>query len=247
MTTLFDTTNAAPADVENDNNSANGASEVEILRKRLADKDAFIEQLKAETAEYRKDLSARMSLEELYASRNKPASSPADTQPNGEREVRVDVQNTNTVPSKDDVTAMVREALSMELTKAATQNNIRQTKQELEKAWGSNYVEKLEARIQDLGIGKEFIDDVAGRSPKAVLALLGVGQNEQPSNAVNTRLEVPPQSRRPANNLPVDNGVRGKSYYDNLRRTDPKRYLSPSVQIEMHNRAIAMGPKFFET
>lgn len=246
MTTLFDATETAPAPAENDNTSATGASELEVLRKRLADKDKFIEELKAETAEYRKDLSARMSLEELYAKRTAPASSPAVTQPTGEREVRVDVQ-TNTVPSKEEVADLVRQALSQELTKAATQNNIRQTKQELEAAWGANYVEKLEARIQDLGIGKEFIDDVAGRSPKAVLALLGVGATTENPNAVNTRLEVPPQSRRPANNLPVDNGQRGKSYYDNLRRTDPKRYLSPSVQIEMHNRAIAMGPKFFES
>jgi hypothetical protein len=247
MTTLFDATESAPAPVENDNTSANGASELEVLRKRLADKDKFIEELKTETAEYRKDLSARMSLEELYAKRTVPASSPAVTQPNGEREVRVDVQNTNNVPSKEEVADLVRQALSQELTKAATQNNIRQTKQELEAAWGSNFVEKLEARIQDLGIGKEFIDDVAGRSPKAVLALLGVGTTTENPNAVNTKLEVPPQSRRPANNLPVDNGPRGKSYYDNLRRTDPKRYLSPSVQIEMHNRAIAMGTKFFES
>lgn len=244
MTTLFDP-NVAPAQAVEDN-TANGASELAVLRKRVEDKDKFIEELKKETAEYRKDLSSRMSLEELYAQRTAPTSSPVVTQPTGEREVRVDVQNnTPPVPTKDDVATLVREALSQELTKAATQNNIRQTKQELQKAWGDNFVEKLESRIQDLGIGKDFIDDVAGRSPKAVLALLGVQEASNP-NQVNTRLETPPQSRRPANNLPVDNGPKGKSYYDNIRRTDPKRYLSPSIQIEMHNRAIALGPKFFE-
>jgi hypothetical protein len=40
-------------------------------------------------------------------------------------------------------------------------------------------------------------------------------------------------------------GERDSSYYDNLRKTDPKRYFTQEVQAQRHRDALKLGEKFF--
>lgn len=210
--------------------------------KALRDKDAFIESLKREAAEARQEAQKRMSLEEFWqktqeAKKEVPASISTPVTPiQEERE-----ENNKNEPQ--DIAALVREALAMELTKAKQTQNLGTVRNELEKVWGPNYVETLKQKTVELGLGTDFVDSIAARSPTAFLAL--VGANTQASAPVAPNAQVPPMSSNRTVFNTSSNEDRNQAYYDKLKKEDPKRYFSVPVQLQRHKDALAMGEKFF--
>lgn len=244
MTTIFN--NDSPANDSNDNKESNGDNaESAVLKKRLKDNEAFIEQLKSETAELRKELSTRMSLEEFFQKSQNNRSASNGEANSREQEEKISDGN-KTVPLSVDVAALVREALAQELTNSKKAANIEATKQALIAEWGSDYVAKLESRVDELGIGREFLDDIAGRSTKAVLSLLGINQQEKKDLNAMSNLSAPPSSKK-ATSLSEQpaSGIRNRRYYDELKKRDPKEYYTPRNQNQMHKDALELGEKFF--
>lgn len=236
MTTLFN--NDAPANGNEPNDKpadANGAEletlrrELETLKKRVNDKDAHISTLEKENADWRKEVSTRMSLEEFFEKSSNRAASNDGNNPH-ERETPARVVDNKASISKEEIADIVRNTLSTEVTRAKRNQNIEDTKAQLREALGSDYVAKLTEKMEALGVGPEFIDEVAGKSPKAVLNLLGISKTEeirQPERGYEA-----PQSRRSTTINETPNGVRDKAYYDSLRKSDPKKFFTPEVQLQ---------------
>lgn len=226
--------------------------ELSTLKKRIDDKDTFIERLQEENREMRKDIGSRMAIEELYeklqASQDAKASERKGS--NNERNEEPSSSATKQSPSVEDIASITRKIMMEETTKQKASRNLEETRSILTKAYGSNYVVELNKKVDELGLSRDFIDEVATRSPKALVSLLRLDTDDatRNRNLADTRNGAPPQGTRTKSlTESLKEGNRGKTFYDNVRRTNPKQYWSPAFQNEMHNTAIAMGSRFFET
>jgi post-segregation antitoxin (ccd killing protein) len=228
--------------------------DVATANKALKDKDAFIESLKREAHEARQEAKTRMSLEDFWqktqdAKKTTNVSSASnDSVPAGHE--REEANNGKETPV--DISALVREALSRELTKNKQAQNIEEARTELKKLWGDNYVSVLKQKQEALGLGTDFVDSIAARSPTAFLALVGATATGNNQQAHNPNVQVPTGSSAGrmsfgTNSTPdVIDGHNTQAYYDRLRKEDTKQYFSKEVQLQRHKDALALGEKFFK-
>lgn len=191
------------------------------LAKAMAEKDAFIEQLKNENAGMREDLSqreeTRKALEDLKALRNKPK----------------DDSEVNTTPAlgQADVEKMLEEAIARRETEAQRKANLNEANELLLKAFGdqAKAKEAVEKRAAELNMSVNDIVTMAAKSPKAVVSIFGLqGRPEakplsESKSSVNT-VNLGQNSGSPQERLASLNA---------LRKTNTRQYWSPRVQNEI--------------
>lgn len=215
----------------------------EALAKSALEKDAFIESLKRENKEMRQEVSTRLSLEEFLA-KTKETKAPANNEePQAPREQGVERNNAPSLDSRQ-VQDLVRAAMRQEQTATTRQANLNLSREELKKTLGDNFGEHLSKRVNELGLDASFVDEIASRSPKALIALLKIETPLQGSG------NTPPNSNRNAGaslTTPASGGVRNEAYYTELRKSNIKEYIKPEMQIQRHKDAYEMGAKFFES
>lgn len=198
--------------------------------------DEHIQKLETEMSELRKDLQARTTLAELT---DKWAQMQTQT-----TERRVDDDNqlqrkdSDLTPEKIDSIFNTR-LTEYEKTKAR-QANANLVKTELKKTLGDNYSSKLKDELNRLGISDEYANRMAEEQPQAFLKLVSPSPNR------DDRFAAPPRSTVAAPFAP-SNTERTNSYYEKIRTSDPNLYWSPKVQNQLHDDAIRLGEKFFDT
>ena len=82
--------------------------------------------------------------------------------------------------------------------------------------------------------------DMAAVSPSGFFKLV-----DSVATPVDKAPGSPPTSGVDKGKVMTDGTVKNKAYYDNLRKTDRKAYLSRRIQAEMHEQAVKMGPSFY--
>ncbi len=207
----------------------------EDLAKGKLESDRFIEQLKREQAELRQELNTRLSLEEFLDQQKALSNTQVP-------EVPTQTTRTENVESltKAEISAIVRDALTYEKTTASQAENMNYVRSELINSWGPDYTKKLAAQAADLGVDKEFLNNLAATKPKAFLKLV----QAQAPQAVDTTSVTPPRSSVRVNTN--TSGMKNETYYAKLRKSDPKTYFSPAVQAERHQMAQRLGTAFFD-
>lgn len=124
------------------------------------------------------------------------------------------------------------------------QRNVDTVDQELEKAWGKDYSRKLNEVADELG-GKEFLLNLAAENPKAFLKM--VGATSTSSSQSRPVVDTPLTSRLNIN-ASTNSNIKGHSYYQKIRRENPKDWIKNSgkYQAEMEAAAAKYGAAFFE-
>lgn len=211
---------------------------VEDLAKGKVMSDRFIEQLQKENEDFRSELKTRITLEEFMTKVN----SGATTQ-------NTDPANNQNQASEKQPSALTPEQLEQLLDKKlqeresanSARQNLNVVKQRLQDTFGPNYVTKLDEEARNLGLTRDFLNQLAATQPNALFRILGVdGQKGQEPG-----LFTPPPSSGSVStrsNTPVD---RTEAFYKNLKKSNPTEYWSASVQAQMHRDAIRLGEKFF--
>lgn len=205
--------------------------------------DIHTKRLEKELQELREDLNKRVTLEEVLTkiNQNKQATSADDNQTRaappapGLSKEELDVLIAQTVSNK------VKETETERAAKAAFE----QVTKSLESDWGPGWQEKLEQKRQELGLGKEWMTQLAGSQPKAFLTLVGV--NAQKSVGAVSPFDVSPGGiNSAALGSTAHRGEKTASYYNKMRQTDPKRYHSKDIQMEIYNQAMKLGEAYFD-
>lgn len=216
----------------------------EDLAKGKAESDLFIERLQRENAEMRGELKTRITLEEAVQriSSLEPRSPSNDGDP-----PRREGDDGTSVVTPDKLDALLDEALSKREQANQRQRNTEFVKTKLQETFGANFARELKERAAKLGVGEQFLNNLAAEQPGAFLKLFDIGTTKREADSTvftppRTSVNSDAQTFRPGND-----GVRHKSYYDNIRKTDPTRYWTPAVQNEMHKEAIRQGPAFFDS
>jgi hypothetical protein len=209
-------------------------ADAEALAKGKHESDAFIETLKREQAELRRELDTRLSLEEFLDQQKTTPASGTPITPEG----KSGAENVESL-SKEQIATIVRDALIHEKTNATQSENLAYARQELIKQYGSGYADKLNKVAASLDLDKDFLNNMAATKPKAFLRLVA-----QEAKEVVTSVAPPRSSVRTV--AATTSGLKNQAYYNQIKKSDPKYYWSAECSAERHQMAQKLGPAFFE-
>lgn len=224
--------------------------DAEALAKGKLESDRFILQLQKENAAARErlkeldeQLKERITLEEFMDEFRNTQNDAANTVTNPQHVSRNDVSHQNQQP---DINKLIDERLMEQRRRELIQANVATSVQEVAKAWGPSYQSKLEARVHELGLSKEFVESVAQSSPKAFLELIGIGRKQETSRS-DPNIDVPPRTDVQTRTVDIrnDNTVRNQVYWNKLRKQDPKAFHSEKMTAQRHRDAQRLGEAFF--
>lgn len=119
------------------------------------------------------------------------------------------------------------------------QDNFNAVKEKLKEHYGDNYQNALQDQIDNLGLTKEFFNDLAKNHPNVLFRTLGLDQPTQRQPMV-----APP--RGSATFKPSSPKKRTYSYYQQMRKDNPKLYFDRDIAVQMHNDAQEQGEAFFD-
>jgi hypothetical protein len=190
------------------------------------------DELRSDYLKLKDEQAARAKLEDLIDQwSNKQQSSSDNTQANEQ-------QTTKPVIDSKEIESLVSSKIQEhELTKKQ-QENFAQVRTKLKERFGNNYQEVLKQQIDNLGLNEDFINDLARRYPTVLYKTLGLDQEQRES------FQSPPRSNQRSDNFAPSTTKRTWSYYQKIKKENPKLYYDPKTTVQMHNDAIALGKEF---
>ena len=191
-----------------------------------------LDELRNDYIKEREENASRANLEQLIR-RLETAQPSQITQP--------EVKEMNTPPTIDSkqIESLVSTKIQeFELTKKQT-DNFNSVKSKLIEQFGNNYQTKLKEQIENLGLSEEEANALAKKSPAAFFRTLGMEQTQQQQT-----FQAPPKSDVRSAFQPTGAPKRTWSYYQQMKKENPKAYHDPKTNIQMHNDAIALGAEF---
>lgn len=123
--------------------------------------------------------------------------------------------------------------------RSVEQRNFNEVRNKLKEMWGDKSSSLLKKQIDDLGLTVDDVNSLARKSPKAFFKTLGLDQQNN-----NNGFEAPPRSNQRNDNFAPGTKQRTWSYYQEIKKSDPKLYWDPKTQIQMQKDAIALGESF---
>lgn len=204
------------------------------LARAAAEKDLFIERLKRENAGMRQTLSTSTSVETLLAKieeKTKPQPQPASNH---------EAQAAATEPALTqpvDIEKTVEDLMNRRAREKERADNERKVEERLRHAYGENYQTRVKQEASKLGVGTEFLSELARAQPQAFLKLLNLDEERRPDN-----LTQPQNTFRPSGNA---HGGKTWSHYETIRKTNPTEYYKPAIQNEMFKQLAELGQEDF--
>lgn len=211
----------------------------EELARGKYEADLFIEQLKREQRELRDELNKRLSLEEFADQFSKktlnkpPSSSPSNTSEQEDDEGQVNLQSPRT---PEDIEKFLEQKLTEREKRTKSEQNLQSVYSEMERRYGSAANKAIQERAKELGVGVQFLRNIAETSPKSFLELFPQKRHDD---------TAPPSSeiRRPATD--GQSGTKKFKDYEKMRKENPREYFKPHIQMEMFEQARKLGADFY--
>lgn len=214
---------------------------VEDLAKGKVESDNYIKELESRLDEQREqylklfgESTTRAKLEDLVNQIREPRPSDQGTNPAG-------IQD-NIKPSYDpsQIESVVSRKIQEIEFKKTQSENLSQVQVKLQEKFGDNYTQILNQQSQALGLSKEYVNDLAATQPKAFYRLFGM--EDQPTRNV---FQTPPRSEQRSEFKPTVQ-KRSWSFYQDLKKTNPKLYSDPKTQYQLHKDAESLGSDFMD-
>lgn len=218
-----------------------GNLDIEALAKGKVMSDRHIQNLESELAAVRRDLETRQSVEEAITKLR--SSTPPMSNHNNQKDENENEVNKDSV-SKDDIAELIRSAIIQEKTQSTQSQNVSYVVGELRKSYGDSFPTKVKEVTAELGVGEEFMKDLAAKQPKAFLKLVSDTSTNR-SMQTNTDDFSPPRNTI---GFKPDSSANAKTYkyYSEMRKKNPSLYHSVTIQNEMFNQARRLGDDFYK-
>lgn len=214
----------------------------EDLAKAALHKDQFIDQLKREQrdrdatiARLQSDLEARIKQED-FLTKVETLVAPKLPEAGG----TPPADGTNGTPAVTPET--IEKILEQRDATKQRQANLRDVETRLKEVYGDDYKRRVQEQARTLGVGTDFLTDVAAKNPSAFYRLVGVD---------STQNRVPPTSQsappRSSVSIPSTPGqVKDQEYYRTLRKkVGDAAYFTPAIQQEIWKSATELGDAFY--
>lgn len=209
-----------------------GTVDVDALLKKTAHQEMHIGTLEPENANLRKKVDESLTYQDLLDKINaqrQTASSEVNHTP--ER-----VENPKEI-TEESIQQLVEKTLTKKQQESIQASNIAYVAQELTKVWGDNYVPLLRSKAKELHLSEVALNELAKNNPQALLAIVNPKANEADTTF------VPPRSR--TNNTNSGTPSKNWKYYQQMSKTDPKRFNSPEMVKERYDQAMALKEDFY--
>lgn len=194
------------------------------------------DEMRVDLNKYREDSQAAAKLETLLAKLEK---TPI---PSDHEQTPVNDALNNPAVKPEDIDARVEKKYREIETAKRQQENSNLVQAKLKEKYGSNYVAILQDQIDNLGLDKNYFNDLAKNYPKVAITTLGL---DQPT--MREEFQSPPRgSVRTDNFAPKGADKRTWSHYQALKVQNPKLYFDPKTAVQMEKDALAMGQAFFD-
>lgn len=197
----------------------------EELAKAAIHKDNFIEQLKRENAEMR-DAIAKRSNEEEFLKKLEQVARPKSPESQDPPVERRDEQVSAIKP--EDIERIIEERE----VKRQREANLKVVSERLQELYGADYRSRVQSQAKALGVGTDFLTDVAAKNPQAFFRLVGLEEQKKKTDDVFT---APPRS---SFSTPPKTTVKNYEYFKKLRQEKGDGwYFSLPVQQEIWTAA----------
>lgn len=238
MTSLFDQNNEQPEDREALALKWKDKPTEEIIKAKV-DSDLFIRELTSTMDQMRQDLNETRD----RANQQAKLQDLLDRLENPQREqVATPNANDNAIQPKtldmNEIENLVKQKiLETEYNNKANENfKIVETK--LKDKFGPSYQTVLKEKAGNLGLTMEDIDTLARKSPNAFFNTLGLNE------AQDTGFQAPPRSSSNTNSFTPNVKQRTWTYWQEMRKTDPKAYYEPKNSLQRMKDAESLGESF---
>lgn len=206
-------------------------SSIEDFKKGYENGQVHIARIEQENREYREKLQA--DIDAQRARLNTPPSQEVNQRPHQED------QRAN----EQDLVERIREVNRQDRAQEKQAANLATATDRLIETFGDADAAKarVQARANELGVSVKFLMDSAAQSPAAFYATMELEKAPRPQAAprsdVNTAAltALTPGTAKPGT----------YAYFEELRKTNPKLYNSPKVQLQMHTAAMESPDTFF--
>ena len=195
-----------------------------------------LDELRGDHLKLREDYTARAKLEDLIGQ----LEGKSQQHSNSEQPIANEVKDKPGIDPKEIESLVSNKIQEYELTKKQ-QENFNAVRVKLQEQFGDNYQNVLKQQIAELGLSEEDVNALARKSPNAFLRTLGIDKPMRDPFQNNLSSSQKPEAFRPKGTQ-----KRTRSYYLDMKKTDPKRYLDPKTNVEMHNDAVELGDAFFD-
>jgi hypothetical protein len=121
--------------------------------------------------------------------------------------------------------------------KAEQNNNL--VKNKLKEQFGENYQTAVKKHIESLDMSEDLFNHLAGTNPTVLFRTLGIDQTNARDN-----YQAPPRSNMRSDSFAPKTQKRTWSYYQDLRKKDPKAFLDRKTAIQMDKDYQELGKEF---
>lgn len=199
---------------------------IKMLEKRM-------DELRADYLKVQEDSQSRAKLEDLIKTletRQQPVSS-ANPSERGSDTPTFDINELDKLMSEK-----MEKGLSAYETANRQKENTKVVIDRLKERYGNSYSSTVKEQIQSLGMSEDMFNQMAKDSPQALLRTLGIDAQIRESYQAPPRSESSFQFK----GLPK----RDWTYYEEMKKKDPKAYYNPKTLIQMEKDALALGEAF---
>lgn len=212
----------------------NGESfDVDRLAMSKLESDRFIQRLQAENEEIRKEVSAKLTMDEILTKIKEQSSQQAPINGNPPQ--------MNQEPNIDNskIESLVDETFRKREQERQVEQNKNLVREKLEAVYGVDTNLQLSKKAKELNVTVQDLYEIALKSPNVFFATIGLNNEAQ-----SLAKMVAPRSNSTLQKSGGD--VRNNSYYERLKATDKAKYFSVEVQKQMYKDAIAQGASFYD-
>jgi hypothetical protein len=206
----------------------------EDIRKRLDEKDRFIEQLKRENAEAREALTKRNNEQEFLdrmeqlAQRRSPEVAPQEDQ-------REQVATPAVTPE------MIEQVMEAREVKKTRESNLQDVAQTLEAVYGPDWKAKVQAKAKELGVGTQYLTGLGSEAPKLLYSALGISETPVAKPDV-----APPRSTIQSPPTVPGSGQKDYLYWQQMKKEKGEAwYHTIPVQQQIWQAVKTMGEESF--
>jgi hypothetical protein len=181
----------------------------------------------------REDYQSRAKLEELIDQMKNQQQSSSDT---------THTANDDKKPVFDpkEIESLVSSKIQEHESTRRQAENYNLIKSKLQERYGESYKEVLKTQIEALDITENELNDMARQKPKFLMKTLGL---DTPVSKESFQSPIS-SNQRTDNFSPSASKKRTWSYYQNLKRDNPKLYQDPKTQVQMQKDYIELGDAF---
>jgi hypothetical protein len=205
---------------------------IEELAKAYVHIDGFAETLKSENATLREQLAKASTLDDVLERLKAPAPSQSD-QTDGKSQSGLTVQ---------DVAKIVSDTLTGMESQRTREGNLLKADTAMKQLFGEKAKEVFDKEASTPEMRKALME-LATVSPEKFVAVFAPGRSSAASADNKTSVNTGALENFSASGRSAD--ATCKEFYDEMRRKDPAKFYSHSVQLQMNKAAVANPSRFF--